>query len=145
MDRTERIEAARVMAADGPWESRRRRSEATWSLTQDPKWDHDIYEYREAPKPPPPPLLRPWTADEVPVGSVIRRKCNPGTRLLIVGVKFNDVGETCVYLGGCGAHLDAQALADEWTLWNGAPCGVMVVPGLAGEATHAIRTEGDHT
>jgi hypothetical protein len=52
------------------------------------------------------------------------------------------VGETCVYLGGCGAHLDAQALADEWTLWDGTPCGVMVVPG---EATHVIRTDGDHT
>jgi hypothetical protein len=144
MTRTERIEAARIMAADGPWECRRRQGER-WKPDEKPNWDWDWFEFREVPKPPPPPVFRPWTADEVPVGSVVQRKCCPGTRLLIVGVKLNDRGEPCVYLGGCGAHLDAQALADEWTLWDGTPCGVMAVPGLAGEATNAIRTDGEHT
>jgi hypothetical protein len=141
MDKTERIEAADVMRGDGPWMYRRRNHTSQWETTWTPTWDHALYEYREVSPPPPAPVICSWQAHEVPVGSVIRRKCNPGTRLLIVGVKLNDVGETCVYLGGNGAHLDAQALADEWTLWDGTPCGVMVVPG---EASPEAYTE-DHT
>jgi hypothetical protein len=146
MDRNERIEAADVMRSDGPWECQYRGNPCDlWQPFDGNRWDHALYRYREAPKPPPAPVLRPWEHHEVPVGSVIRRKCNPSTRMLIVGVKYNDSGETGVYLGGNGAHVSAGQLRDEWTLWDGTPCGVMVVPGLAGEANHAIRTEGEHT
>jgi hypothetical protein len=142
MTRTERIEAARVMSGDGPWECRIRSEAgpAPWISVITPCWDWERIEYREVPKPPPPPVLRPWDAREVPMGAFYRQNCRHSTRMSIVGVEYNDAGETCVYLGN-GSHITATQLRDEWTLWDGTPCGVMVVPG---EATHAIRTDGDH-
>ena len=42
-------------------------------------WDWDEFEYRVKPE----PKLRPWTADEVPLGAWMRFKRNPQDRVLI--------------------------------------------------------------
>ena len=42
-------------------------------------WDWDEFEYRVKPM----PKLRPWTADEVPLGAWMRFKRNPQDRVLI--------------------------------------------------------------
>ena len=42
-------------------------------------WDWDEFEYRVKPE----PKLRPWTADEVPLGAWMRFKHNPQDRVLI--------------------------------------------------------------
>jgi hypothetical protein len=50
-----------------------------WSDTDDPCWDFDNCDYRIKPA----PVLRPWTADEVPLGAWMRSKRNPQDRMLI--------------------------------------------------------------
>lgn len=50
-----------------------------WCDTDAPWWDFDSYEYRIKPT----AKLRPWTADEVPVGGQIRSKANTDYRMLI--------------------------------------------------------------
>jgi hypothetical protein len=142
MDRTERINAARVMSGDGPWERRPRGSRSVWIPDLDPSWDCDAYEYREAPKPPPAPVLRPWTADEVPVGSVVRRKGYPHLRTMIVAVNQTAGGEVCVEIGNNANQWSAKRLSEDWTREDGTPCGVMVVPMvMPGVETYT----GDHT
>ena len=41
-----------------------------WSLAHAPRWDWDDHDYRIKPT----SVLRPWTADEVPLGAWIRYK-----------------------------------------------------------------------
>lgn len=50
-----------------------------WCDTDAPWWDFDSYEYRIKPT----EKLRPWTADEVPLGGQIRSKANTDYRMLI--------------------------------------------------------------
>jgi hypothetical protein len=52
-----------------------------WCDTDEPSWDFDNCDYRIKPT----AKLRPWTADEVPVGAILRYKGNPQSlRILIV-------------------------------------------------------------
>ena len=53
-----------------------------WSDTEDPCWDFDNCYYRRKPIPPT-PILRPWTADEVPLGAQMRTAQNCKFRWLI--------------------------------------------------------------
>jgi len=50
-----------------------------WELVDDPKWDWHDCEYRIKPT----ATLRPWTADEVPLGGQIRSKQSRDYRFLI--------------------------------------------------------------
>lgn len=53
-----------------------------WCDTDAPWWDFDSYEYRIKPT----AKLRPWTADEVPLGAWLRFKRNPQDRALLLWV-----------------------------------------------------------
>ena len=54
---------------------------AVWTSTDNPLWNWEHYDYRIKPT----ATLRPWTADEVPLGAWLRYKGNPQSiRLLIV-------------------------------------------------------------
>ncbi len=50
-----------------------------WCDTDEPCWDFDSYDYRIKPT----ATLRPWTADEVPLGAWIRFKKAPYDRHLL--------------------------------------------------------------
>ena len=50
-----------------------------WCDTDEPCWDFDNCDYRIKPT----PVLRPWTADEVPLGAWMRFKRNPQDRVLL--------------------------------------------------------------
>ena len=71
MTREQTIEAIRVMQAfvDGK-EVEYKRHDEFWMLTTLPLWNWNSIEYRIKPT----PVLRPWTADEVPLGAWIRYK-----------------------------------------------------------------------
>lgn len=78
MIREQAREAAAVMLAwaDGKTIQCRRRSSGEWCGIEPGctatilSWDWDEFEYRVKPE----PKLRPWTADEVPVGAITRSK-----------------------------------------------------------------------
>ena len=74
------IEAIRIMQAfvDGKevefkWMSK------DWNSTDKPEWNWSAYDYRIKPT----ATLRPWTADEVPLGAWMRFKLIPSERYLI--------------------------------------------------------------
>ena len=50
-----------------------------WCDTHEPLWNWEHYDYRIKPT----PVLRPWTADEVPLGMQARNSKYPKTRWLI--------------------------------------------------------------
>ena len=50
-----------------------------WTSTDNPLWNWEHYDYRIKPT----PVLRPWTADEVPLGMQARNSKYPKTRWLI--------------------------------------------------------------
>ena len=80
------IEAIRVMQAfvDGKEVEWCYRSIKGWDaiITISPKWNWEDCEYRIKPT----PTLRPWTADEVPLGAWMRFKLTPSKRHLIGSV-----------------------------------------------------------
>ena len=71
MTRDETIEAIRVMQAyvDGK-EVEFKWGSMDWNSTDKPEWNWSAYDYRLKPT----AKLRPWTADEVPLGAWIRYK-----------------------------------------------------------------------
>jgi len=87
MTKEESIEAGSVMIgwANGKTIQWRRRDQNEWSEVERDcigitfSWDWDEFEYRVKPM----PKLRPWTADEVPLGAWMRFKRNPQDRVLI--------------------------------------------------------------
>ena len=80
MTHEQTIEAIRVMQAfvDGK-EVEYKRHDEVWMLTTLPLWNWNSIEYRIKPT----PVLRPWTADEVPLGMQARNFKYPKTRWLI--------------------------------------------------------------
>lgn len=50
-----------------------------WNSIDKPEWNWSAYDYRIKPT----ATLRPWTADEVPVGAQTRSKLKPSERFLI--------------------------------------------------------------
>jgi hypothetical protein len=82
MTREQTIEAIRIMQAyvDGK-EVEFKWGSMDWNSTNKPEWNWSAYDYRIKPT----AKLRPWTADEVPVGAILRYKGNPQSlRILIV-------------------------------------------------------------
>lgn len=47
----ERKAAAEVMASDGPWQMRLKRTSGAWEDVPMPVWDWRLYDYRVRPKP----------------------------------------------------------------------------------------------
>ena len=80
MTREQTIEAIRVMQAfvDGK-EVQYEVPNKEWITTDQPAWNFISYTYRIKPT----AKLRPWTADEVPLGAWMRSKHNPQDRMLI--------------------------------------------------------------
>ena len=81
MTREQTIEAIKVMQAfvDGNQVERRLRRLEGWNTTDNPSWNWTDCIYRIKPT----PVLRPWTADEVPLGMQTRNREYPKTRWLI--------------------------------------------------------------
>ena len=80
MTREQAREAAQVMIAwaDGKEVQKKRRG--TVELKEsDPMWDWAAYTYHIKPT----PVLRPWTADEVPLGAWLKWKKSPDRRSLV--------------------------------------------------------------
>ena len=77
--------ATMIAWADGKTIQWRRRDQNEWSEVHQScigitlSWDWDTFEYRIEPM----PKLRPWTADEVPLGAWMRFKRNPQDRVLL--------------------------------------------------------------
>ena len=65
--------------------------------------------------------FRPWTADEVPIGAVVRNKKAPKMKRILTGV---DERYAFLAVGGWLTFLD---LLSGWELLNGKPCGVKEV------------------
>ena len=84
-----------------------------WSDTDDPCWDFDNCYYRRKPA----AKLRPWTADEVPLGAWMRAKDSP------------HVGRRIMICGTCEEHTRSTWLStNEHSIDGGKtwlPCGVV--------------------
>ena len=113
-------EAIRVMQAFVDGKEVQSMYEGNWSLVHVPRWNWDDTQYRIKPT----PVLRPWTADEVPLGAILRYKGNnQSIRMLIV----------CnLQIGLCGYQTnypydylrdEMEHSTDGGKTWK--PCGVM--------------------
>ena len=80
MTREQTIESIRIMQAyvDGK-EVEYERPDGIWTIINNPCWNWNSQEYRIKPT----ATLRPWTADEVPLGMQARNSKYPKTRWLI--------------------------------------------------------------
>lgn len=85
-------------------------SEDAWQAVVDPKWNWDLVEYRIKPT----ATLRPWTADEVPVFSLMRKKAYPNHEWLLIAVGNDDIRSD--FLNGYEHSTDG---GKTWL-----PCGV---------------------
>jgi hypothetical protein len=79
MTREQTIEAIRIMQSWVDGKELEVREVDEWRRTFIPLWQWHTNDYRIKPT----PVLRPWTADEVPVGGQIRNKAIPEYRWLI--------------------------------------------------------------
>ena len=111
MTRDETIEAIRVMQAFVDGKEVETMYNGIWSLAHAPRWDWDDHDYRIKPT----PVLRPWTADEVPLGAWMRSKHNPQDRMLIHWV--NSQADRELWLG------KNEHSTDGGKTWL--PCGVV--------------------
>jgi hypothetical protein len=112
MNKEQTIEAIRVM--QGFVDGKEVISMRTPAVTaDDPSWNwvNDIGTYRIKPT----ATLRPWTADEVPLGAWMRVKLDPKYRWVIVNVANDDVRRE-FFLGN-------EHSIDKGVTWH--PCGVM--------------------
>jgi hypothetical protein len=110
MNREQTIEAIRVMQAFVDGKEVEHRYNGKWVKIYVPRWDWDETEYRIKPT----PVLRPWTADEVPLGAWVRMKNLNMTRSVIVSVAAFNLGV---------AFKEYEHSTDKGVTWL--PCGVM--------------------
>lgn len=82
-----------------------------WVLDKNPSWNWLNYDYRIKPT----PVLRPWTADEVPLGAWMRFKRNPQDRVLLGWVSVQ--ADRDLWLD------DREYSTDGGVTWK--PCGVV--------------------
>jgi hypothetical protein len=80
-----------------------------WTSTDNPLWNWEHYDYRIK------PTLRPWTADEVPLGAWIRCKKTPHDRHLLGWV--SDQTDRELWLD------EREHSTDGGVTWK--PCGVV--------------------
>jgi hypothetical protein len=85
MTREQTIEAIRIMQAWVDGKEIQTIYAGVWLLASTPRWDWDDTEYRIKPT----AKLRPWTADEVPLGSIMRTKGLEG-RCIIIDTETSD-------------------------------------------------------
>ena len=81
-----------------------------WTSTDNPLWNWEHYDYRIKPT----TKLRPWTADEVPLGSIMRTKGLEG-RCIIIDTETSD--DRSYWLNA------REHSTDNGKTWL--PCGVM--------------------
>jgi hypothetical protein len=113
MTREQTIDAIRVMQAfvDGKYVESM--YDGKWSIIYVPRWNWDDTKYRIKPT----ATLRPWTADEVPLGAWIRRKdaLRDNRRVLICETYDESVRSTW--------RVTSEHSIDGGKTWL--PCGVM--------------------
>jgi hypothetical protein len=104
-------EAIRVMQAFVDGKDVQSMYEGKWSLVHVPRWNWDDTQYRIKPT----PVLRPWTADEVPLGAWLRDKSDKAGRRLLI----------CAYEEEHRIHwlINHEHSTDGGKTWH--PCGVM--------------------
>ena len=112
MTREQTIEAIRVMQAyvDGNGVEYER-PDGIWTIINNPCWNWNSQEYRIKPT----ATLRPWTADEVPLGAVMRHKTDVSYRSLI--------GSTSTESARSEWLKDREHSIDGGLTWK--PCGVV--------------------
>ena len=103
-------EAIKVMQAFVDGKDVQSMYEGKWSLVHVPRWNWDDTQYRIKPT----PVLRPWTADEVPLGSIMRTKGLEG-RCIIIDTETSD--DRSYWLNA------REHSTDGGKTWH--PCGVM--------------------
>jgi hypothetical protein len=111
MTKEQTKEAIRIMQAFVDGKDVQSMYEGKWSLVHVPRWNWDDTEYRIKPT----PTLRPWTADEVPLGAWMRRQADPKFRWLILNVGNDDMR--------MDFYLKNEHSIDKGVTWL--PCGVM--------------------
>ena len=113
MNIEETKEAIRIMQAfvDGKEVQARDVGLERWNAVIIPRWNLEDFEYRIKPT----PTIRPWTADEVPLGAWMRTKHNPEGRYLLQWVALQS--ERDMWLN------DREHSTDNGKTWH--PCGVM--------------------
>ena len=104
-------EAIRVMQAFVDGKDVQSMYEGKWSLVHVPRWNWDDTQYRIKPT----AKLRPWTADEVPLGAWMRKKQDLTCRWLL-SMTANDAVRKD--MSECSEHS-----TDGGKTWH--PCGVM--------------------
>lgn len=106
------IEAIRVMQAyvDGK-EVEFKWGSMDWNSTDKPEWNWSAYDYRIKPT----ATLRPWTADEVPLGAWVLEKANRERRWLITDVHDQEFRSDLLKL--------YEHSTDGGVTWK--PCGVV--------------------
>ena len=112
MTREQTIEAIRIMQAyvDGK-EVEYERPDGIWTIINNPCWNWNSQEYRIKPA----PVLRPWTADEVPLGAWMRSVPNGEYRWLINASSLDESRKG--WLESCEHSTDG---GKTWL-----PCGVV--------------------
>ena len=89
-----------------------------WCDTDSPWWDFDSYEYRIKPT----KTLRPWTADEVPLGAWLRHS-KQGRKAIIMDVTFDhNIGIHGSYFSPQFVLENCEHSLDGGKTWL--PCGV---------------------
>jgi len=120
MTREQTKEAIRVMQAyvDGKEVESKHITSHNWVLDKTPRWNWDNFDYRIKPT----PVLRPWTADEVPLGAWIKSKHDHWKSLIL---EVDKLGKICVYGGTIfreAALENHEHSLDGGKTWK--PCGV---------------------
>ena len=120
MNREQTIECIKVMQAfvDGKeveylgkkWDSKESFKQ-DWCYTLSPLWNFEHYDYRIKPT----TVLRPWTADEVPLGAWVLEKANRERRWLITDVHDQEFRSDLLKL--------YEHSTDGGVTWK--PCGVV--------------------
>lgn len=111
MNKEQTIEAIRIMQAfvDGK-EVEYQISTGHWVTAMTPSWNWPYTQFRIKPT----ATLRPWTADEIPLGAWVRMKNLNMTRSMIVSVAAFNLGI---------AFKEYEHSTDGGKTWL--PCGVM--------------------
>jgi len=110
MNIEETKEAIRIMQAFVDGKEVQSMYDGKWASVTVPRWSWDDTQYRIKPT----PVLRPWTADEVPLGSIMRTKGLEG-RCIIIDTETSD--DRSYWL-----HAREHS-TDGGKTWH--PCGVM--------------------